>query len=151
MVTSLQDSWAHRLPIFVAGAGIGLLIGPSGADAVSRAGRSSYGEVTGVSQTVRNYGAALSFAILGTLMTHVFTARFTDSLVALGVPRSRAADLAASSAAGTAPSDASIPASMRTAVEHAVAHDFAVGMQAVLLAHGRRPGDRLRHRTPSPG
>jgi EmrB/QacA subfamily drug resistance transporter len=154
VVTSLQDSWAHRLPIFVAGAGIGMLIGPSGADAVSRAGRSSYGEVTGVSQTVRNYGAALSFAILGTLMTHVFTARFTDSLVTLGVPPSRAADLAASASAGTPPTDASIPASMRTAVEHAVAHDFAVGMRAVLLGMAaalaiafvialRHPGDRI--------
>ncbi len=43
---------------------------------------------------------------------------------------------------------------MRTAVEHAVAHDFAVGMQAVLLAMAaavaiafvialRHPGDRV--------
>ncbi len=153
MITSLDNDWFHRIPIAVAGAGIGLLIGPSGADAVSRAGRSSYGEVTGVNQTVRNYGAALSFAILGTIMTHVFTGRFTDSLVGLGVPRSKAADIAAQSAAGSAGGDSAIPASMRAAVEHAVAHDFAVGMQAVLLAMAgalviaflialRHPGDR---------
>lgn len=152
-VTSLQDDWAHRLPIAVAGAGIGLLIGPSAADAVSRAGRSSYGEVTGVNQTVRNYGAALSFAILGTIMTHVFTGRFTDSLVGLGLPRSKASEIAAHASTGTAGSDSAIPASMRAAVEHAVAHDFAVGMQWVLLAMAgalviaflialRHPGDR---------
>ena len=92
LVTSLDNDWSHRIAIAVAGAGIGLLMGPSSADAVSRAGRSSYGEVTGVNQTVRNYGAALSFAIFGTILTHVFTSRFTDSLVGLGVPRSKAAD-----------------------------------------------------------
>ncbi len=151
-VTSLSDSWAHRFPLMVAGAGIGLLLGPSGADAVSRADESSYGEVSGVSQTVRNYGSALGFAVLGTILTHVFTSHLTSSLVGLGVPHGTASQIATSSTAGSTESSA-VPASMRAAVGHAVAHDFAVGMQAVLLAMAvalllaflvalRHPGDR---------
>jgi len=36
-VTALDDTWISRLPIAVAGAGIGLMLGPASADAVSRA------------------------------------------------------------------------------------------------------------------
>ena len=157
-VTGLEDSWALRISIAIAGAGLGLIIGPSSADAVSRAGRSTYGEVTGVNQTVRNYGSALAFAVLCTVLSHVFTGRFTDSLVGLGVPRSEAADVAASSAAGVdaGAAHAAVPASLRAAVEHAAAHDFAIGMRAVLLTMAaalviaflvalRHPGDRPAH------
>lgn len=52
--------------IIVAGAGTGLMLGQSNTDAINRAGRLSYGEATGITQTVRNYGASLGFAILGT-------------------------------------------------------------------------------------
>ena len=62
------DASAQHLPLLVAGAGVGLLLGPSSADAVSRAHDASYGEVTGVNQTVRNYGSALGFAVLGTVL-----------------------------------------------------------------------------------
>jgi EmrB/QacA subfamily drug resistance transporter len=152
-VTSLDASWSHRLPLVVAGAGIGLLLGPSGADAVSRADASSYGEVTGVNQTVRNYGAALGFAILGTILTHVFTSRFTESLVGLGVPRTTARDIATNADAGSTVSSSAVPASLRGAVQQAVAHDFASGLRVALLAMAaalvlaflvalRHPGDR---------
>ena len=130
------DASAQHLPLLVAGAGVGLLLGPASADAVSRAHDASYGEVTGVNQTLRNYGSALGFAVLGTVLAHVFTSRFTQSLVDVGTPRGTAQQLAshASSGAGTGSTSMSrVPASMRAGVEHAVAHDFAVGMQAVLI------------------
>ena len=44
--------------IVVAGAGIGLLLGPASTDAVNRAINASYGEVTGITQTLRNYGSS---------------------------------------------------------------------------------------------
>ena len=56
----------------IAGAGIGLLLGPASTDATNRAINASYGEVTGITQTVRNYGSALGLAVLGTLLTNVF-------------------------------------------------------------------------------
>ncbi len=52
--------------ILIAGAGIGLLLGPASTDATNRAINASYGEVTGITQTVRNYGSALGLAVLGT-------------------------------------------------------------------------------------
>ncbi len=131
------DASAQRLPLLVAGAGIGLLLGPSSSDAVSRAHDASYGEVTGVNQTVRNYGSALGFAVLGTVLAHVFTSRFTQSLVDLGTPtghrrtaRRRTPPAAPARRPGRCPG---CRRRMRAAVEHAAAHDFAVGMQAVLI------------------
>ncbi|SDU88681.1 MFS transporter [Jiangella alkaliphila] len=153
-VTTLDGSAQHH-PLLLAGAGIGFLLGPSSADAVSRTHDASYGEVTGINQTIRNYGSALGFAVLGTLATHVFTDRFSSSLVRLGLGRSTADELAgrAASGGGTGTDLGDVPASARGAVERAVAHDFAVGMRAVLIAMAvalavafvialRHPGDR---------
>ena len=46
--------------------GWGSCSGPASTDAVNRASRLSYGEATGITQTVRNYAASLGLAILGT-------------------------------------------------------------------------------------
>ncbi|WP_198663316.1 MFS transporter [Jiangella endophytica] len=153
-VTTLDGSAQHH-PLLLAGAGIGFLLGPSSADAVSRTHDASYGEVTGINQTIRNYGSALGFAVLGTLATHVFTDRFASSLVGLGVGRDSADELArqAASSGGGSRDLSSVPASVRGAVEDAVARDFALGMRAVLIAMAvalaaafvvalRHPGDR---------
>ena len=131
-VTHLSRSDIH-IPLIVAGAGIGMLLGPSSADAVSRAKAASYGEVTGVNQTVRNYGAALGFAILGTVLTHVFTGRFTDSLVSAGIPRGKAETIADSSTGSASTHAGSVPERAREAIERAAALDFAHGMRAVLI------------------
>jgi hypothetical protein len=150
-VTSLDAGHQH-LPLLVAGAGIGLLIGPSSSDAVSRADGAAYGEVTGVNQTVRNYGSALGIAVLGTLLLHVFTARTTTSLVGLGVPHGMAEHIASSSTGEAVPT-AGVPAALRASIEQAVAHDFARGMQVILIGMAvalllafvaalRHPGDR---------
>jgi MFS family permease len=68
--------------IVVAGAGMGLMLGQANTDAINRASRLSYGEATGVTQTVPNYGASLGFAILGTVLITQFRSNVTDSLVA---------------------------------------------------------------------
>ena len=44
------------------------MLGPASTDAVNRASRLSYGEATGITQTVRNYAASLGLAILGTIL-----------------------------------------------------------------------------------
>jgi EmrB/QacA subfamily drug resistance transporter len=53
--------------IAVAGAGLGLVLGPVSTDALNRAPGAGYGEVTGVTQTVRNLGASLGLAVMGSL------------------------------------------------------------------------------------
>jgi EmrB/QacA subfamily drug resistance transporter len=93
--------WAHQstdlhpgsqvIYIVLAGAGMGLMLGQANTDAVNRASRFSYGEATGITQTVRNYGASLGFAILGTILITEFRSRITSSLVARGLPQQAAA------------------------------------------------------------
>ena len=70
----------------MAGAGMGLMLGQANTDAINRASRYSYGEATGITQTVRNYGASLGFAILGTLLITRFRSAITSSLTARGLP-----------------------------------------------------------------
>jgi EmrB/QacA subfamily drug resistance transporter len=72
--------------IILAGAGMGLMLGQANTDAINRASRYSYGEATGITQTVRNYGASLGFAILGTILISDFRSAITSSLTARGVP-----------------------------------------------------------------
>ena len=73
----------------MAGAGMGLMLGQANTDAINRASRYSYGEATGITQTVRNYGASLGFAILGTLLITRFRSAITSSLTAQGPARAR--------------------------------------------------------------
>jgi len=77
---------AQVLCIVMAGAGMGLMLGQANTDAINRASRYSYGEATGITQTVRNYGASLGFAILGTILITEFRSRITSSLTARGLP-----------------------------------------------------------------
>jgi predicted MFS family arabinose efflux permease len=82
--------------VIMAGAGMGFMLGPASTDAVNRASRLSYGEATGITQTVRNYAASLGLAILGTILVTDLRSRVTNSLVAQGLPRARASAEAAS-------------------------------------------------------
>ncbi len=84
-VTDLHAG-AQVIYIVLAGAGMGLMLGQANTDAINRASRFSYGEATGITQTVRNYGASLGFAILGTILITEFRSRITSSLVARGLP-----------------------------------------------------------------
>jgi MFS family permease len=84
-VTDLS-SGAPVIYIVMAGAGMGLMLGQANTDAINRASRYSYGEATGITQTVRNYGASLGFAILGTLLITRFRSAITGSLTSRGLP-----------------------------------------------------------------
>jgi len=62
----LNGQWIYMV---MAGAGVGLVLGPVSTDAVNRAPNTSYGEATGITQTVRNFAAAFGLAVLGTILT----------------------------------------------------------------------------------
>ena len=70
--------------VIIAGAGMGFMLTPASTDAVNRASRLSYGEATGITQTVRNYAASLGLAILGTILVDQLRSRVTTSLVCTG-------------------------------------------------------------------
>jgi EmrB/QacA subfamily drug resistance transporter len=124
-VTGL-DFGSQQVYIILAGAGMGMMLGQANTDAVNRASRLSYGEATGITQTVRNYAASLGFAILGTILVSQMRSRITTSLIHMGVPSARAhaeaSHLSQSQSGGG--SVASIP--------HFVRLDFAYATQTVL-------------------
>src|SRR6516165_3446476 len=114
--------------IIMAGAGMGLMLGQANTDAINRASRYSYGEATGITQTVRNYGASLGFAVLGTLLITRFHSAVTTSLTGKGLPHAAATAQASKIAGprGGTGNPADIPAFIRA--------DFAAATRDVLYA-----------------
>jgi len=117
---------AQVIWIIMAGAGMGLMLGQANTDAINRASRYSYGEATGITQTVRNYGASLGFAILGTLLITRFRSAITASLTSRGLPGPAASAEAAKIAQlqGGTGNPAAIPQFIRA--------DFAAATRDVL-------------------
>jgi EmrB/QacA subfamily drug resistance transporter len=62
---SVSEQWYY---IVLSGLGVGLVLSPANTDALNRVARSRYGEATGITQTVRNFGSSLGLAILGSLL-----------------------------------------------------------------------------------
>ncbi|GIF65338.1 MFS transporter [Asanoa ishikariensis] len=119
--------------IILSGAGIGFFLGPASTDAVNRAINASYGEVTGITQTLRNYGSSLSLAILGTVLLQVGRDKITTSLSGLGVPSADAATAANSLMTSTGASNAAsaLPPSIRDAAFAAIQRDYAEASRVV--------------------
>jgi EmrB/QacA subfamily drug resistance transporter len=131
--------WAQKLDslsfgsqwwaLAIAGAGVGLVLGPVSTDAINRAASHSYGAVTGVTQTVRNFAGSLGLAVLGSILITETVSRVDDTLGAEGVPKAVADRIAhgiSSGAAGSAPSGTS------KALLGAVQLDFAHAVTVVV-------------------
>ncbi|MFE7273394.1 MFS transporter [Streptomyces sp. NPDC057623] len=154
---SMHDQWPYAA---LAGAGIGFILAPASTDAVNRSIGASYGEVTGITQTVRNFAASVGLAVLGTVLTHVTNTNVVNTLEGRGLPPNVADDVArditesitgngdAGSPTGTGP----VATTMRDAMS-AVRMDFAEANQwvfygmAIALGIGflcalRHPGGR---------
>lgn len=171
---SLGDQWIY---IVMAGAGCGLVLGPVSTDAVNRVSADRYGEATGITQTVRNFGASIGLAILGTILIMQNKSNIESSLGALRVPKERAdavADALSQSGGGAASggfNDNAGPAAQKAF--EAVQTDFAQSTQVVfyimagimvatyVVAHIWLPKDRVAQeeappassapRSPEPG
>jgi MFS family permease len=122
-ITDLDFS-AQQWYIILAGAGMGMMLGPASTDAVNRASRLSYGEATGITQTVRNYAASLGLAILGTILVSQMRSPIVTSLISQGLPSARAHAEASSISQSQGGGVASIP--------HFVRLDFAYATRSVL-------------------
>ncbi|MSO41384.1 MAG: MFS transporter [Solirubrobacterales bacterium] len=94
----LDSQWPY---IVLAGVGVGLVLGQANTDAVSRAPRSSYGEATGITQTVRNLGASVGLAVLGSILISQNRSHIEDSLGTFGIPKSDADGIANSLFSGS--------------------------------------------------
>jgi EmrB/QacA subfamily drug resistance transporter len=97
--------WAQSLPdldfnsqwyfIALTGAGVGLVLGPANTDAINRATKASYGEVTGITQTVRNFGSSLGLAVLGSILIVQNRSNLESTLGGEGIPKEKADEVAA--------------------------------------------------------
>ena len=153
-VTDLSLS-AQSLDIALAGAGLGLMLGPASTDAINRAPSTSYSEVTGITQTARNFGASLGLAVLGAILISRNSANVTAALTKHGVPGSIAHRIAASFGASAPGSNggAGRPAALVHDVQLAFAHSTQTvfyimsGVMAVTFIVAVRwlPRGRLEH------
>ncbi|MFI8292179.1 MFS transporter [Streptomyces sp. NPDC085614] len=162
---SIHDQWPY---VALSGAGIGFLLAPASTDAVNRSIGASYGEVTGITQTVRNYAAAVGMAVFGTVLTHVSTDRISATLQDRGLPADEAASTARQVAEavtghpdGQGPSGDGPVAKALQGAGDAIRMDFAEANQWVFygmaialavafvcsLAH---PGTRVTEQPPQP-
>jgi EmrB/QacA subfamily drug resistance transporter len=128
-VTSLSFN-KQEWYVVLAGAGMGFMLGPASTDAVNRASRLSYGEATGITQTVRNYAASLGLAILGTILVDQMRSRLTTSLIAKGEPAGAAARQAADIAQQSQGSGSGSAAT--STIPHFIRLDFAYATRSVL-------------------
>jgi EmrB/QacA subfamily drug resistance transporter len=84
---SVSEQWYF---IVIAGAGVGLVLSPANTDALNRVPRGRYGEATGITQTVRNFGSSLGLAVLGSILILENKSNLESSLGAKGVPKAQA-------------------------------------------------------------
>jgi EmrB/QacA subfamily drug resistance transporter len=134
------------------GVGMGMVLGPVSTDALNQAASTAYGAVTGVTQTVRNFGGSLGLAVLGSILITENVSRAKKTLGALGVPAAKAEHIAHAVSAG---SGEGAPAGH---IPHSVALDFAYSTRTVvygmagamalafLLAARGMPRQRARER-----
>jgi EmrB/QacA subfamily drug resistance transporter len=111
---SLSRQWVY---VMIAGGGLGLMLTPASTDAVNRAPRTSYSEVTGITQTARNFGASLGLAVLGGILITRTSTTVTNALTKAGVPHGIAHNVAASFGTGA------VGARFATGQPHALVHD----------------------------
>jgi EmrB/QacA subfamily drug resistance transporter len=138
--------WARHLPdlsvssqwpfIVLAGIGVGLVLSPANTDALNRVPRSRYGEATGITQTVRNFGASLGLAVLGTVLILENKANLESTLGAQGLPKSQADRIAdsVSQAGGSESALAEHAGAQAKMIYAAVQHDFALASRTVFYA-----------------
>ncbi|SNT56773.1 drug resistance transporter, EmrB/QacA subfamily [Asanoa hainanensis] len=149
--------------IILSGAGIGFFLGPASTDAVNRAINASYGEVTGITQTLRNYGSSLSLAILGTVLLQVGRDKITTSLSGLGLSNAEASTAANSlmNTTGASTAAESLPPSIREAAFAAIQRDYAEASRVVFYGMALalfvalffaifHPGGKVEHESTEP-
>jgi len=113
----------------IAGGGVGLMLSPASTDAVNRAPSTSYSEVTGITQTSRNFGASFGLAVLGAVLISQNKTNITAALTKHGVPKTAAQKLAASF--GSSSTGSSAGSHQPSALVHDVQAAFALSTQTV--------------------
>ena len=126
---SVSDQWYC---IVIAGAGVGLVLSPANTDALNRVPRSRYGEATGITQTVRNFGSSLGLAVLGSILIAENRSNLESTAAEHGVPKHAADEIADAISQGSGGGEA--PAHLHGPIAKVVdniPHDFALASRTV--------------------
>ncbi|HTA36753.1 MAG TPA: MFS transporter, partial [Solirubrobacteraceae bacterium] len=119
---SFGEQWYY---LAIAGLGVGLVLGPVSTDALNRAARATYGAVTGLTQTVRNFGGSLGLAVLGSILITETISHVRDGLTSHGVPKAEAERIAHS--VSSASSGGGSSESSRHAASNMITHQVQLG------------------------
>jgi EmrB/QacA subfamily drug resistance transporter len=126
---SVSDQWYY---IVLAGAGVGLVLSPANTDALNRVSRDRYGEATGITQTVRNFGSSLGLAVLGSVLILENRSHLEATADKHGFSKEVGKEIAdqISQGTGAGESPEHLPAQVQKVVE-AIPHDFAMASRTV--------------------
>ncbi len=126
---SVSDQWYY---IVLAGAGVGLVLSPANTDALNRVSRDRYGEATGITQTVRNFGSSLGLAVLGSVLILETRSYLETTADKHGFSKEVGKEIAdqISQGTGAGESPEHLPAQVQKVVD-AIPHDFAMASRTV--------------------
>jgi len=129
---SVSDQWYY---IVIAGAGVGLVLSPANTDALNRVPRERYGEATGITQTVRNFGSSLGLAVLGSILILENRSNLEATAAENGIPKQAGSEIAdvISQGTGAGESPEHLPPRIQKLVD-AIPHDFALASRTVFYA-----------------
>jgi EmrB/QacA subfamily drug resistance transporter len=126
---SVGDQWYF---IVLAGAGVGLVLSPANTDALNRVPRSRYGEATGITQTVRNFGSSLGMAVLGSILILENRSNLEATAAEHGAPKQAADEIADAISQGGSHEEAhgQVSGAISKVVD-SIPHDFALASRTV--------------------
>jgi EmrB/QacA subfamily drug resistance transporter len=129
---SVSDQWYY---IVIAGIGVGLVLSPANTDALNRVPRGRYGEATGITQTVRNFGSSLGLAVLGSILILENRSNLEATAASNGIPKEVGKEVADAISQGTGVGETSqqLPAPVQKVVD-GIPHDFALASRTVFYA-----------------
>jgi EmrB/QacA subfamily drug resistance transporter len=126
---SVSDQWYW---IVLSGIGVGLVLSPANTDALNRVSRDRYGEATGITQTVRNFGSSLGLAVLGSILILENRSNLEATADENGIPKQVGSEIAdtISQGTGAGAEPEHLPPKVQKLVE-SIPHDFALASRTV--------------------
>jgi EmrB/QacA subfamily drug resistance transporter len=126
---SVGEQWYY---VVLAGAGVGLVLSPANTDALNRVSRDRYGEATGITQTVRNFGSSLGLAVLGSVLILENRSNLEATADKHGFAKEVGKEIAdqISQGTGAGESPQHLPPQVQKVVD-AIPHDFAMASRTV--------------------
>jgi EmrB/QacA subfamily drug resistance transporter len=126
---SVSDQWYW---IVLSGIGVGLVLSPANTDALNRVSSDRYGEATGITQTVRNFGSSLGLAVLGSILILENRSNLEATADKNGIPKEVGSEIADTISQGTGAGESPehLPAPVQKVVD-SIPHDFALASRTV--------------------